>query len=178
MARSNFRFYETYYPYFLTCSVIEGVDLFGYPEIAQIVLDSLSHIQNKMKVKIYGYVLMHNHIHFIAESENLSEDIRRFKSFTAREVIRYLEYHSHTVLLERLKKGKRNHKKECTYQVWQEGSYPKQINTLKKMENFMEYIHYNPVKSGFVNKPTHWGYSSASDYLGDKGLINIMPFEG
>jgi len=117
MARSNFKFYEREYPYFLTCSVVDGVDLFTDQRISQIILNAFVHMQTKMEIKIYGFVIMHNHIHFIAESKNLSEDIRRFKSFTAREIIRYLESTNRSILLKRLKRGKRNHKKESTYQV-------------------------------------------------------------
>ncbi|WP_207896036.1 hypothetical protein [Thiobaca trueperi] len=35
------------------------------------------------------------------------------------------------------------------------------------------YIHYNPVKRGDVDVPEHWRYSSARDYLGQPGLIEI-----
>ncbi len=114
----------------------------------------------------------------VAEDQNLSESIRRFKSFTAREVIRYLESTNRVVLLERLKRGKRNHKKESVFQVWQEGSYPKQVNTLRKMETFLDYIHFNPVKAGFVQKPEHWLNSSAVNYLGGEGVIPITLFTG
>tara|TARA_R110002073_G_scaffold37787_3_gene108739 strand:+ start:15816 stop:16253 length:438 start_codon:yes stop_codon:yes gene_type:complete len=143
MARSNFKFYENEYPYFLTCTVVDGIDLFADPRISHIILNAFVHIQTKMQVKIYGFVIMHNHIPFIAESNNLSEDIRRFKSFTAREIIRYLESTNRSVFLKRLKRGKINHKKKSTYQVWQEGSYPRQVNNLRKMEAFIEYIHFN-----------------------------------
>jgi len=178
MARSNFKFYENEYPYFLTCSIVDGIDLFADPKISQIILNALVHLQSKMQVKVYGFVIMHNHIHFITEGKNLSEDIRRFKSFTAREIIRYLESNNRSVFLKRLQRGKRNHKRESTYQVWQEGSYPKQVNTLKKMEVFMEYIHFNPVKAGFVCKPEYWRYSSAVNYLGGEGLIPVTLFAG
>ena len=126
MARSNFKFYENEYPYFLTCSILDGIDLFSDPRISQIILDSFTFLQSEMQVKMYGYVIMHNHIHFIVEGEDLSEDIRRLKSFTAREIIRYLESTNRLIFLERLKRGKRNHKKESTFQIWEEGSYPKQ----------------------------------------------------
>ncbi len=42
----------------------------------------------------------------------------------------------------------------------------------------MEYIHFNPVKAGFVHKPEHWRYSSAVNYLGKEGLIPITLFTG
>lgn len=176
MGRSNFKFYEREYPYFLTCSVVDGIDLFADQKNSQIILNALEHMQTKMGIKIYGFVIMHNHIHFIAEGQSLSEDIRRFKSFTAREIIRYLESSNRSILLKRLQRGKRNHKKESTYQVWEEGSYPKQINTLQKMEAFMEYIHFNPVKAGFIHKPEYWRYSSAINYLGERSysLIEML----
>ena len=40
----------------------------------------------------------------------------------------------------------------------------------------MDYIHANPVRSGFVNEPVDWRYSSAKDYLGVDGLIPITLF--
>lgn len=176
MARSNFKFYENEYPYFLTCSIIDGIDLFADSKISQIILNAFLYMQTNMKIKIYGFVIMHNHIHFIAEGHSLSEDIRRFKSFTAREIIRYLESTNRSIFLKKLKRGKKNHKKESSYQVWEEGSYPKQINTLKKMETFMEYVHFNPVKAGFVSKPEYWRYSSAINYLDGEGLIPVTLF--
>lgn len=178
MARSNFKFYENEYPYFLTCSVVDGIDLFSDSRISQIILNAFVYLRTKMQVKIYGFVIMHNHIHLIAEGKDLSEDVRRFKSFTAREIIRYLESANRSIFLERLKRGKRNHKKESTFQVWEEGSYPKQVNTLQKMTAFMEYIHFNPVKAGFVNRSEHWRYSSGLNYLGGEGLIPITLFTG
>ena len=35
------------------------------------------------------------------------------------------------------------------------------------------YIHDYPVKSGFVCEAHHWKYSSAIDYHGGKGLLEI-----
>jgi len=38
----------------------------------------------------------------------------------------------------------------------------------------MDYIHNNPVKAGWVDEPPHYLYSSARDYAGGKGLIDII----
>ncbi len=37
----------------------------------------------------------------------------------------------------------------------------------------VNYIHYNPVKRGYVDEAKHWRYSSARDYEGKRGLIDI-----
>lgn len=41
------------------------------------------------------------------------------------------------------------------------------------MDQKLEYIHNNPVKAGFVENPEDYIYSSARDYAGIKGLIDI-----
>ena len=41
----------------------------------------------------------------------------------------------------------------------------------------LEYIHYNPVEAGFVTKEEDWLYSSAIDYNGGKGLLEIIQLE-
>lgn len=35
----------------------------------------------------------------------------------------------------------------------------------------LEYIHYNPVITGFVIKLEYWKYNSAIDYYGGKGVL-------
>ena len=37
----------------------------------------------------------------------------------------------------------------------------------------IEYIHYNPVKAGLVDRPEYWRYSSARNYLGQDGVLDI-----
>ena len=41
------------------------------------------------------------------------------------------------------------------------------------MREKLDYIHANPVKCGYVNFPEYWRYSSASNYAGLVGLIDI-----
>ncbi|MGH8542672.1 MAG: hypothetical protein ACREX3_03305 [Gammaproteobacteria bacterium] len=53
-----------------------------------VILDSWRFLQREAGLIIYGYVILESHLHLIAKS-GLSQDIRRFKSFTAREIIAY-----------------------------------------------------------------------------------------
>jgi hypothetical protein len=41
------------------------------------------------------------------------------------------------------------------------------------MRQKLDYIHHNPVKRGYVDLPEHWRYSSARNYLGQPGLIEV-----
>jgi hypothetical protein len=36
-----------------------------------------------------------------------------------------------------------------------------------------EYIHHNPVDRGFVDLPEHWRYSSARNYAGLPGMMEV-----
>jgi len=47
----------------------------------------------------------------------------------------------------------------------------------KIMEQKLDYVHNNPVSAGFVSSPTDWIYSSARDYAGEKGLLDIILLE-
>ena len=106
MGRSRFKFHEEHYPYFLTHTIVDGVPLFDDPILAEIILDSLAFIQNEFQLRLYAYVLMHNHLHIIVEGSDVSEKIRKFKSYTAREIIRSLEQRNRTILLSRIKQGR------------------------------------------------------------------------
>ena len=75
-----------------------------------------------------------------------------------------------------LKFYKKRHKRDSQYQLWQEGFHPKQITSDEMFRQKVEYIHYNPVKRGYVELPEYWRYSSAGDILsGEAGPISIEP---
>jgi putative transposase len=62
---------------------------------------------------------------------------------------------------------------QSTYQVWEEGSHPQRIEDEVVMRQKLDYIHYNPVKRGYVDLPEHWRWSSARNYLGQSGLVPV-----
>ncbi len=41
----------------------------------------------------------------------------------------------------------------------------------------LDYIHYNPIEAGFVTKVEEWKYSSAIDYYGGEGLLEITKLD-
>lgn len=59
------------------------------------------------------------------------------------------------------------------WQLWQQNNNPVELSTNKMVVQRLDYLHQNPVKAGFVFKPESWVYSSAVDYAGKNGLINV-----
>ena len=93
-----------------------------------------------------------------------------FKSYTARRIIDHLVAARAQRLLDLLALFKRLHKTQCEHQLWEEGGHPQRIESEGVMRQKLEYIHYNPVKRGFVDLPEHWRWSSARDDAGLAGL--------
>ncbi|MCC5908800.1 MAG: transposase [Balneolaceae bacterium] len=176
MGRTRYRIHETEYPYFITSSIVRGYPVFSNILAANIILDSLTFLQNQRDTKLYAYVIMENHLHMIVQSDKLPKHLRSFKSWTARAIIDQFEQQGHTRLLHKLRMAKKPSHTDSQYQVWQEGCHPKQILWNNMMIQKIEYIHNNPVKRGFVDKPEDWRYTSARNYLGMKGLVEVSLF--
>ena len=174
MTRSRYRIYEDYYPYFLTCTVVGWLPVFTRPDTVQILYDSWRFLHDQGRLVLYGYVILENHLHLIGSSADLAKEIGDFKSFTARRLIDYLEENGARTLLKLLHLLKARHKTDRTYQFWQEGSHPQQIQNDEMMRQKLEYIHRNPVERGYVEDPAHWRYSSARNYTGLPGLFPVQ----
>ena len=122
---------------------------------------------------LLGYVVLENHIHFIASAEDLAKEVGDFKSYTARRIIDYLSERHVQTLLDGLEYHKVRHKSDRQFQLWQEGSHPKIIETEDMMVQKLDYIRNNPVKRGYVSDPSHWRYSSARNYAGIESLVSV-----
>ena len=172
MGRSRYRIVDPKRPHFVTCTVLHWIPVFTRPATVDIVLDSLRFLIGR-GLKVYAFIILENHLHLVAQSEQLDKDMARFKSFTARQLIRYLNEHNVLQILDQLAFYKKAHKTDRTYQFWQEGCHPTLIENHKMLKQRVEYIHDNPVKRGYVDKAEHWRYSSARNYLGQEGLIEV-----
>jgi REP element-mobilizing transposase RayT len=174
MSRTRYHIYENEYPYFMTCTIVGWLAVFTRPEAVQIVFDSWGFLRTEKDFRLYAYVILENHLHLIASAPNLSRAMKSFKMYTARHIIDLLELHGATVLLRQLRMLKLRHKSQSEYQVWEEGSKPKQIGDEEIVLQKLEYIHNNPVKRGYVDAPVHWRYSSARNYAGLPGLVDVV----
>lgn len=174
MSRTRYKvFVEDNSPYFITATTVNWLPLFNKPEIAQIVIDSLRFLQENKRIIIYSYVLMKDHLHLIASAERLAKQIGNFKSYTARQSIDFYKRQKNNSILKQLMENKLAHRSDRTYQFWQEGIHPKRIHDETMMYQKIEYIHYNPVKKGYVNSSEDWQYSSACNYAGISVVLGI-----
>ena len=127
MPRNDYRIASENQPYFLTSTIVGWLPVFTRPEAVTILFDSWTYLQKEAGLKLFGYVVLENHVHWIASAENLSHELCRFKSFTARKLIDLLDSTNAATMLEQLHYFKLRHKTDQEFQFWQEGSKPKVI---------------------------------------------------
>ena len=172
MGRSRYKITNPELPHFITLTVLHWIPVFTRPETVNILLESLKFLA-KDGLKVYAYVILENHCHFVVQSKQLDRDIARYKSYTAKQMIQYLSKNNVRQILEQLAFYKKAHKNDRAYQFWQEGVHPELIQNDEMMRQKIDYIHLNSVKRGYIDKAEHWRYSSARDYLGQQGLLEV-----
>ena len=173
MGRSRYEILEPGYPHFLTCTVHNWVPVFSRPAAAQLVIDSWKFLIEQRRIVLFGWVLMENHVHWVAQADDLGNQIHDFKAFTAKKILDRLRLDDEASVLRRLGSGSIARRGDRTHQFWEEGSHPQALISDAMMPQKLEYIHDNPIKRGYVDQPQHWRYSSARDYAGESGLIPV-----
>ena len=166
--------------YFVTDTVVDWVDIFTRPIYRHIIIESLQYCQHEKGFLIQGWVLMTNHMHMIvgsASDNKVSDILRDFKKFTSKEIIRTLLVEStesrRDWMLNRFEYAGKNDKKITNYRFWQEGNNAQEIFLNDYFNQKLNYIHENPVKAELVNRAEEYRYSSAIDWAGGKGLLEV-----
>ena len=133
MGRSRYKIYEPTHPHFITCTVLHWIPIFTRIQSTDIIFESLRYLQKSDNLQIYSYVILENHLHMIVSSDDIGKSMSRFKSFTAKELLKLLQKSNAKTILDQLAFYKKAHKSETSYQLWQEGIQPKLIKDDKMM---------------------------------------------
>ena len=171
--------------YFVTTTVVNWVDIFSRPKYKHIIIESLQYCQKNKGLEIYAWVLMPNHLHFIIGAQDLDQVhsiLRDFKKFTSKKILAELlndiQESRREWMLKLFNQAGEKDKKIAQYRFWQEGCYTEVISSLEFYKQKLNYIHQNPVRAEFVRYPQDYLYSSAIDYAGEKGLIEVIVVRG
>ena len=166
--------------YYLTFQVVFWIDLFSYARYRDIIIDSLKFCQNDKGLEIFAWVIMSNHIHMLARSskEDLSGTIRDFKKYTSKTVIEIIETCGDSRkewMIRLFKHAAKRQNKAGSYQVWTHENHAVEVYGNSFIQSKVDYIHHNPVRAGIVRRAEDYKYSSAGNYAGQEGLLDIIP---
>lgn len=112
------------------------------PTVAAVVEDALLHFDGD-RYRLLAWCIMPNHVHAMAEiveSHRLPDVVHSWKSFTAKEANRLLRRDG---------------------EFWMADYFDRFIRDERHLRAAVEYIHYNPVKAGLVDRAEDWRFSSA-----------------
>lgn len=139
--------------YFYTATILDWKHLLQSEKFKLIILDSLIHLIEKEKMKVYGFVIMPNHIHLIWENINVNGKEMPYASFMKFTGHRFLEElrKTDTTLLAQFK-VERNSRNP---QFWQRSALPIRLYNRKILEQKLDYIHLNPMQE-------HWNLVAGS----------------
>lgn len=154
--------------YFFTCTIHKWIPLLNEEKFKNIVLSSLKYLSNKQLIKIYGFVIMPNHIHLIWEmlKPNGKEmPHASFLKFTSHHFLKELRVCNPEVLskfkVEEVNKD---------YCFWQRDSLPIELYSPSVIFQKLDYIHRNPCRGKWmlVDDPENYQHSSYGFY--EKGV--------
>ena len=150
--------------YFWTITVNHWQHLLMSDHYKMTVIDSLQWLCSRGLVKIYGYVIMPNHIHLIWNQLKMNGKEfpkNSFEKFTAKSLIRQIRQDQPWILHDY---------KVCasdrSYNIWQRDPLAVNIFSREMAIQKLQYIHNNPLQShwGLSPTPETYRFSSANFY--------------
>jgi len=130
--------------YFVTTRLKEREVFFTLRE-TEIVKGTLTDLVSRKEFEMYAYVIMPNHLHILVKPAHwgISKAMQLLKGGFSRQINRG--------------------------NFWQQGFFDFTVLTEKKFREKFNYIHYNPVKWGLVEKAEDYRFSSAMEYKNEYG---------
>jgi len=177
----NYKFQNPEGVYFVSFAVVEWIDVFTRNEYKDMLLDSLRYCQHEKGMEIYAWCIMSNHVHLIFSSikdEKPELILGSFKRFTSKAIVaaikENLQESRKDWLLKQFEEAGKKSSNVKQYQLWRHDNKPIELWSNKVIDEKLNYIHNNPVEEGLVFKAEQYVYSSAIDYAGEKGLLDIV----
>jgi REP element-mobilizing transposase RayT len=165
--------------YYVTFQIVRWVDIFTRQVYRDIVVENLRFCQQNKGLEIYAFVVMSNHIHLLVRSGSgrLSETIREFKSYTAKKILEAINIEAESRrewILNLFEFSAKQHKRNEKYQVWTHENHAEIVYSNAFMDEKINYIHENPVRSAIVDRAENYCYSSARNYAGLQGVLDVI----
>ncbi|WP_462249341.1 REP-associated tyrosine transposase [Ekhidna sp.] len=167
--------------YFLSTAVVNWIDVFTRILYKEIVIESLKYCVKNKGMMLYGYVIMTNHIHLIIgrrpDGSAFADMVRDFKKFTSSQILNAIQDNPQEGRKEwmiwMMERAAQKNSNNTNFQFWQQDNHPIELEG-DWIEQKLEYVHKNPVEAGFVREPEEYRYSSASNYAGKGGLVEVI----
>ena len=158
---SNYR--RVYVPggtYFFTIITYQRQPLFGDRNNVILLRSATAKVKSEMPFNIIGAVILPEHIHFIWSlpegDTNYSQRVGRLKVLFTKSL------QGSNNLPQNVSLSRKKHRES---NVWQRRFWEHTIRDERDFNAHLDYIHYNPVKHGYVSCPHLWEFSSFHSWV-------------
>jgi len=134
----------------------------------ELLRSSFKKAEKTFKFEVFGIVILPDHIHMIIKPENIKEYpiiVKSIKAHFSREI----DEEQLINIKDRLSASKIKKKEKG---VWQRRYWEHTIRDENDLYIHLDYIHYNPVKHGYVDYVRDWKYSSFHKFV-KQGMYDI-----
>ena len=130
--------------YFFTMVTKFRKPLFQDPSLCYFFMAGVEKIKSRYPFDLDAYVILPDHIHLLislpAGMRDYSNIIKEVKKSVTKEIRKHLD--------------------QPDLVVWQDRFWEHTIRDERDMKTHYDYIHYNPVKHGYVESAYQWKWSS------------------
>ena len=154
---------EKRYGHFITFSCYRKAKLLGPERARGIVIHYLSEQLKNQNGKCMGFVVMRDHVHALVRFEGTGK-LSTFMAQWKRRSSMGLKKLYRKVLVDD------GEHVDLENPIWQAKYYSFEVYSKAKAIEKIDYMHWNPVKAGLVEKPEEWRQSSARWFMGGKSV--------
>ena len=153
--------------YFFTVVTFNRRPLFADTNLVDRLRMAFGHVRQKAPFSMPACVVLPDHLHCIWTMPDADSDFPGRWSMIKHRFSVGLQLAGETASQSRLRKRERG--------IWQRRYWEHQIRDDVDLARHLDYIHFNPVKHGYVATPWDWPYSSLAAcarrgwYLADWG---------
>jgi putative transposase len=153
--------------HFLTFSCYHRYELLSKERTRLWFVEALGQARSKHDFDLWAWVIMPEHAHLLIYPRRpvykTSTILASIKRPVGSKAIQFLKENS-PEFLQRLTVVNKN---RTYHRCWQPGAgFDKNLDEVSAIYEVIDYIHYNPVRRGLVDRPIDWFWSSARDWAG------------
>jgi REP element-mobilizing transposase RayT len=176
----KYKFHNKAGLHFVSFATVYWIDVFVRQQYFAAITDSLAYCCKHKEMCIFAYCIMPSHLHLIFNDGNSepSNLLRDFKSYSSKQIQNMIQENPQESrkewMLWMMKRAGIKNSNIKNRQFWQQHNHPIELWSNKMITEKLNYIHNNPVEAGFVEQAHHWKYSSAKNYAGEKGQLEVV----
>ena len=155
--------------YFVTLTVVGGIDVFTRHEYCDLLVDNLNYCIDNKRLRVYEYAILPSRLHMIAGVEqgrsNLPKVLRDLKSTSAKQILRAIAEHPTEArkewLLRLFQFFANRYQNDSEHHFWQFGNQPVDLEKFVKKDQPFPSPLDSLMKERIVDNPLHYLYCSA-----------------